>query len=147
MKFLPRVIILTALASVVSVSAYAAKNYYKWVDENGVTHYTARKPHDVNAEVISVTTGLPRDDSGQPVQIEDEPAAGAAGGEQTETAASAPADNKDPERCAAAQNNLQIISENNRIRERQEDGSTRFLTPEEIQQRKDLAQRAIDESC
>ena len=141
-----RILTTVIIAGLISVPAYAAKNYYKWTDANGVTHYSARKPTDANAEVISVSTGLPRDDNGQPVQVEDEGQGTAAEG-QTQTAQAAAVDNKDPERCEAAKNNLKIINENARIRERAEDGSTRYLTPEEIEERKQRAEKIIEESC
>ena len=140
-----RLLTMAIIASLICSTAMAAKDYYKWVDENGVTHYSARKPVNVETETISVSTGLPRDENGNPVQVEDNATANNAGASQT--AAATPEDNKDPERCEAAQRNLRIISENARIRERQEDGTTRFLTQEEIEQRKNLAERAINESC
>lgn len=136
-------LVATITAGIMSLPAFAAKNYYKWTDKEGVTHYTARKPHNTEVEAISVSTGLPRDSSGQPIQVEDEAPASAA---ETQAAAD-PEANKDPERCEAATKNLKIINENARIRERTEDGSTRFLTQEEIKQRKEQAQQAIDESC
>ncbi len=147
MTSFPRLLTVALLAGLISSSVWAAKNYYKWVDEDGVTHYTTRKPLNVEAEVISVSTGLPRDDSGQEVKVDDEPASTGTSSTQTKTAAAAPVDDKDPERCEAAQKNLKIINENARIRERQEDGTTRFLTPEEIDQRKKQAEKAIEESC
>ena len=121
----------------------AAKSYYKWVDENGVTHYTARKPYDKDAEAISVSTGQPRDADGQPIRLEDE--ATGPGGQQS--AASDPDANKDPERCKIAQSNLKVINENARIREKTDDGSFRFLSEEEKATRKKAAEQAISESC
>ena len=144
MKVIRHILTTALLAGLISTSAYAAKNYYKWVDAEGVTHYSARKPLDVDSQIISVSTGLPRDDNGQPVQIDDEPNAG---NPQAQATAAVEEDLKDPERCEAAQSNLKIINENARIRERLEDGTLRYLSQEEINDRKARAQKAIDESC
>ncbi len=130
--------------SLLSISASAAKSYYKWVDENGVTHYSARKPHDKESEVISVSTGLPRDSSGQPIQIDGGPENG---NQQAAAEDEDPEANKDPERCEAAKKNLEIINQNARIREKTEDGSFRILTPDEKNERKATAQQIIDEAC
>lgn len=124
----------------------AAKSYYKWVDENGVTHYSARKPHDKESEAISVTTGLSRDDSDQPSPAENSAQADAASTSE-DPAAEDPEANKDPERCEIAKSNLKILNESARIREATEDGSFRYLSDDEKGQRKETAQQAITESC
>ena len=139
-----RLLLVTVItAGLISVPAIAAKSYYKWIDEDGVTHYTARKPHDQESEAISVLTGLPRGDNGQPIQLDD--ASTPPGAEQS--AAEDPEANKDPERCDAAQKNLKILQENARIREKGLDGNFRYLSEEEKGQRKEMAEQAIAESC
>ena len=151
MSFVRPFLALVLALGFLSGPVYAAKSYYKWVDEDGVTHYTERKPNGQNSEAISVSTGLPRDDNGQPIQLEDQ--TGDQGAEGTQTAAAGsdaaedPNANKDPERCEVAKKNLKIITENNRIREKDEKGNFRFLNPDEIDERKKAAEQAIKESC
>jgi hypothetical protein len=138
-----RILLLALITGLISSSAFAAKNYYRWVDENGVTHYTARKPYNVDSEAISVTSGLPRDESGQQIQLEDEePSA-----ENESQATAASADNKDPERCEVAKSNLKILNESARVREKDPDGNFRYLSEEEKNERKKIAEQAIAESC
>lgn len=38
-------------------STMAAGEIYKWVDENGVTHYGSKKPPSVAAETVNIRTG------------------------------------------------------------------------------------------
>ena len=49
---------LIALATT-SVSVNA-ENFYKWVDKNGVTHYSETRPADIPATLIKVKAGNPR---------------------------------------------------------------------------------------
>lgn len=40
-------------------TAVSAEKYYKWVDKNGVTHYSETKPADIPTTLIKVKTGNP----------------------------------------------------------------------------------------
>lgn len=40
-------------------TAVSAEKYYKWVDKNGVTHYSETKPADVPTTLIKVKAGNP----------------------------------------------------------------------------------------
>lgn len=146
--------ITVALLAFGGTSAYAAKNYYKWVDENGVTHYSERKPHDRDAERISVATGRSAAPEASEASSNANSNAGnaaskASQGETPNTAVAAndAVDTKDPERCAAARQNLKVLQENARVRLKAEDGSFRFLDENEKAEKAREAQDAINEAC
>lgn len=136
-----------ALISTIGVpSSMAAKNYYKWTDADGVTHYSAQKPHNKESEKISVKTGLPTATSTDGNKIE-------AKTTESKPAPSIPKkDNenaraKDPERCTAATERLKTLTDYDRVRVIGEDGEARILSKEEKSEKTAEAQKAIDEDC
>lgn len=60
MKILNVVTLLAFAVLAIAVDEVQAARYYKWVDENGVTHYGNRAPDDREAETINVRTGETR---------------------------------------------------------------------------------------
>lgn len=136
-----------ALISVIGVpSSMAAKNYYKWTDEDGVTHYSAQKPHNKDSEKISVSTGLPTATSTDGNKIEattTESKPARAIPKKSDDLASA----KDPERCTAATERLKTLTDYERVRVIGDDGEARILSKEEKAEKTAEAQKAIDEDC
>ena len=135
--------------SLLSLPALAAKTFYKWVDDEGVTHYSERKPMGTDAEAVSVSIG--RSD---PVTNAQTNVQGAQGNADGQTAAGSnteevdPEALKDPERCNIARKNLETMQNNNRIRMKDPaTGEYRFLSQQEKEQQMAESQKAIDESC
>ena len=123
--------------------SFAAK-VYKWVDADGVTHFSEHPPKNTQTEVIKPKTG-----HSEPVNYESAAPAGddgAAAGQQQADEAMAQA-LKDPTRCAAARKNMETLRNFGRVKVKGEDGSFHFLTSEEQQERIQSTQQAIDESC
>ena len=58
------------MALISASMAVSAEKYYKWVDKNGVTHYSQTRPADIPATLIKVKAGDPS--SEQPVASETE---------------------------------------------------------------------------
>lgn len=128
-------------------NAHASKNFYKWVDEKGVTHYSAHPPAKAQEEAIKVrTTNLKAD----------EPAPAEAG--KGDTPAATPAAtpplegtvvrDKSPELCKQARQNLKTFEENARLRLKDDKtGEMRYLTPDEMQSQKDLANKQVKDNC
>lgn len=55
-------------ASLLILSAWASADVYKWVDENGVTHYGNKKPPAAKVEQVRVSGGgVSRDESPDPL--------------------------------------------------------------------------------
>lgn len=129
------------LAGLTSVPATAAKDYYKWTDDEGVTHYSARRPHDKDAEVIRVSTG-------ERVSVPASSSSAASGANSGSTQTSSTAENmKDPERCEAARENLDVLRNNAKVRMRDENGDIHYLSEDEKAEKSREFQQAIDEAC
>lgn len=127
-------ILATLLLSLAVIQPGLAKELYKWTDEKGVLHYTDKPPRGVEAEKITKkgrTHTAVEDDS-------DEAAA-----EQQKATAS----KLNKERCEAEKKRLQVLSGNQSIRMKMEDGTSKVLSPEEIAEEIAFAQEAIDYFC
>lgn len=134
------------IASLLLTSHSFAAKVYKWVDENGVTHFSEHPPKNTQTTVIKPKTG-----HSEPVKYES--TAPANDTEATAAAAQQQADEdlaqalKDPTRCAAARKNMETLQNFGRVKVKGEDGSFYYLTPDEQQERIQSTQQAIDESC
>ena len=134
------------LILVVSTSLHAGA-IHKWVDENGNVHYGDAPPVTTQTENVSVQSApsnpgkaLPRLSTEQAGD-----ATGAGGGDRNEQ------ENVSEDRsraiCESARNDLDIINTNTRIQLKQSDGSTRYLSADEIEQRRAKSQSEIDRFC
>lgn len=133
----------TLAALLISATAYAA-GIVKWVDDRGITHYGDSAPANVDSKDISVSS--PPSDPGPPLPRL----------QPNENTGKAPATEPDPKTvpddqaqvaCAQARQDLAVINRSNRIRLRAADGSVRFMTTEEIDQRRQQSQQDIDNYC
>lgn len=132
-----------------ALSYNAQSEIYKWVDKDGNAHYSDIKPN--NKDITNIKTR-----SGTSTNMEsDDPADKArALAEEKKTEddiatrqSSIDADKaKLAEKCAAIRDNLKKIEENSRIRI-EEEGKIRFLTAEEIIEKKNVYQKMLDEAC
>ena len=124
-----------------------AGTIHKWVDEEGNVHYSDAPPISVKTKGVRVQSApsnpgkaLPR--LSQPKSSEN-PESG--------TTAAAGNDNipEDQARnfCEKAQEDLRVISNSNRIKLRSADGSTRYMTTEEIEERKTQSEADIERFC
>lgn len=113
----------------------AAKDMYKWTDENGVLHYTDKRPTGVEAETITKKTR-------RRVQEEAEQEAA-----QQEQQAAATSKKANAERCKTEQDRLKTLNSSKSIRMKMEDGTVKILSPEDIAQEVAFARKAIDYFC
>lgn len=144
-----RMIITSSLLLAMSATAMASQ-VYKWVDAQGVTHFSAQPPQGQQATSINTATPPPK--PAEPVESEAEPTFDSiADPEQAaidkkvkqEVAA------KELERkkyCENMRTNLSQLENNPRLRT-EVDGETRRLTEKERQQRISDAQKAIATNC
>ena len=127
-------------------TSLSAGTIQKWVDENGNVHYGDAPPVSAKTEKVRVQSAptnpgkkLPRlNDNGDGQQG----AAGQTAEQGNETTAA-----QAREACETARNDLLVIDSNSRIRLRQPDGSSRYLTEAEIAQRRAMAQEDIKNFC
>jgi hypothetical protein len=118
-----------------------ADKIYRWIDDEGVTHYTAHPPRGRNSTQIRSRTG-----HSEPVNY-GTPGAGDQAAGPTTPQVEAVESARDQERCAAARQNLETLQSMARIRVMGEDGEYRYLDDEERQQRALDSQRVVDETC
>lgn len=135
-------LLLSILFITVFASPSLAANYFKWTDENGVTHYSARKPVGYDAEVVRISAG------GRSQPQESEAGASQSQNQQQASQTSAtPEPEKDEERCSWAKSTLETLRNHNRVRMVDENGQLRFLTEEEKAEQRRKAEEAVNEAC
>jgi len=144
-----RMMITSSLLLAMSATAMASQ-VYKWVDAQGVTHFSAQPPQGQDATSINTATPPPK-----PVAAEEKKAAPtfesiadpeqAAIDEKVKQEVAA----KEVERkkyCEDVRTNLSQLQNNPRLRMEVE-GELRRLSEEERQSRISEAQKAIAENC
>lgn len=117
-----------------------AEEYYRWKDSEGVMHYGTRPPAGVEAEIIN-TWGESAGES-QPQQ-------------ETENAGKSPASEQQKEVIAARKKQCQeerdrlnaLKTSGHRIQMQQEDGSVKYLTPEEIAREVEQSENYVNQAC
>ena len=136
---------LICLALIISMPLHAGA-IKKWIDEDGNVHYgdappVSAKTQDVRVQRAPTNPGkaLPR-----------------LGGSGSETEASGTTASANPEdvpedqakiACDQAQEDLKVINRSSRIKLRQSDGTERYLSTEEIEERKATAEADIERFC
>ncbi|MDI9246796.1 DUF4124 domain-containing protein [Marinobacter sp. CHS3-4] len=129
----------------------SAQSVYKWTDENGVTHFGDRKPTGKQSESVSVRTGKgsgSSSSSASPQQQVDQMEQEQAEVEQDEKV-SAVQEARRKQRaanCDTAQTNLALIATGSRIKV-QEDGEERYLSEEEIAQKREQFEKIAELNC
>ena len=127
---------LTCLLILFSASIYAG-SIHKWVDENGNVYYGDSPPISTDSKRIRVT-GAPSDpgrvlprlsNTSSNVPASDVPR------DQAQTA------------CQFAKDDLAVINRSSRIQTKVADGTTRYMTTEEIAERKVSAEKDIERFC
>ena len=125
-------------------TALSAGSIQKWVDDEGNVHYGDAPPTSAKTESVHVQPApsnpgkaLPRLGSSS---------------ENASTTTAAADDGSVPDdqakiACDQAREDLEVINRSSRIKLRQADGSTRYLTTEEIAERKTQAEADIKSFC
>ncbi len=129
-----------------------ASGIQKWVDDNGQVHYGDSPPAKAATETIRISRppsnpgkSLPRLGS----QQDDEDAPQAPDDEQPQSAeseAETPSDQA-AEFCQQARNDLRVINTSKRIRLQATDGTSRYMTTEEREERRTQAEQDIERYC
>ena len=121
---------------------------YKWVDENGKTHYGSQKPASQNAEKLNIKIKQPEitqdeaiDDKEKPVKKDQKQV-----DKEEETAPKMSAKEK-KRLCVAAKSEVSKIEAKGRIRERDANGNSRYLTDKERDARLAEAKKDVREMC
>jgi hypothetical protein len=143
---LKTMVLLLAMAPAMASAAAV----YKWTDTDGVTHFGDRQPAGIQAEQISVRSGQSSSMNGnssvqqQVNELEQRQQAASEASRAVDAETTRQAQRK--KNCAAAQQNLEIISSNARIRITEGD-EQRFLTPDEVSQQKLTYEDVAEQNC
>ncbi|PHQ23924.1 DUF4124 domain-containing protein [Marinobacter guineae] len=145
-----KILTLTLLLAVVPGVAMSA-SVYKWTDENGVTHFGDRQPTGAKAERVNVRSGTSSDAAGKKQspqeRLQDMQDRQEGEAEKRQETAVEEARRKQREaNCATARSNLDVIDRNARIRI-EEDGEQRYLSEEEIAEKRAEFERIAEENC
>ena len=138
MKYL-RLIGFLLLGTVISQSTLAGK-VYTWTDAKGVVHYGEHPPKDVKASLVKTHTGHSDPTPAQTAAAQPKAAAEPA-------AANQQASLKDPERCAQAKENLEMLNSVARIKTKNAEGVFVYLTEEDKAKQRETSQQIIDQAC
>lgn len=147
---------LSAISSFLSIAAFIvsahAAQVYKWIDEEGITHYGEQAPADYEYELVTTSGAPPADAEKAKARLEKARAARAEEKEKTlDYAAQQKLRDEEAkirkENCDSAKSNLKTIEENARVRILGDDGEFRYLSEEERQQQIDRAKEIISNNC
>tara|TARA_B110000495_G_C22755482_1_gene442509 strand:+ start:231 stop:710 length:480 start_codon:yes stop_codon:yes gene_type:complete len=133
-------------------SAALASEVFKWVDEEGITHYDERAPKDNDYSLIKTYGEVPSGSEEAKQRLEQQRADKQAGAAKSITyaeqkKASDEAAKVRAENCKGAQKNLTIIQENARVRILGDDGKLRYLSEDERQSQINKAKNMITANC
>ncbi len=150
-KFAASLVAAPILAALLTPSLHADE-VFKWVDEQGITHYEERAPADKEYSKVTTYGEVPSGGAEAKKRLEqqraDKKTAGEKGAEYAEQKKLADDQAKiRAENCKGARSNLKTIQENARVRILGDDGEFRYLSEEERQQQLDSANETIAENC
>lgn len=129
----------------------AAQSVYKWTDEDGVTHFGDRQPTGMQSESVSIRTGKRSDSnsSANPQERVQQMDAQEAENQERETmsAAEEAREKQRAANCETARNNLALIRTGSRIKAQGADGEERYLSPEEIEEKRAQFDEIAELNC
>ncbi len=123
-----------------------AESIYRWVDDEGVTHFTAHPPKNRQSESVHTQTG-----HSEPVDYSSQ-YSGRAGSDNSQ----AQSEGSDSERlsqqeldeaCQTARQNLEVLERGGRIAIETDDGSPRYLDSDEREERAETARQIMENAC
>lgn len=128
-----------------------AGSIHKWVDDEGNVHYGDSPPASAKTEGVRVQAAPSNPGKALPRLSTSGTGNDANTGDTTSTGSPA-GDGDIPEdqakiACDNAQEDLRIIGSSSRIKLRNSDGSTRYMTTEEIEERKTQAEADVERFC
>lgn len=135
------------IASILLAGNAVAKEYFKWTDDQGITHFSANPPKDRPSEAVSTYAGS---------STVYNPAAATANTEEAKAEQSQLEKTKEEEQKAAAMKEEKckrvieqhkVLTERGRVKMVDKEGKERFLTPEEQKQKTDELQKFMDANC
>lgn len=150
MSAFKKALLLGAMMLAASLSAHAA--FYKWVDENGVTHFSESPPPTGHYEEMRSPSPAAETDTQQP-SAESPP--GTQDSADTQPPATRQGDDKEQAKvqaardlnCQLAKERLTVLEGHDRIRYTETDGSVRLLSDAEKQAKLNEARKMMEDMC
>ena len=145
-------LMVAGLACGLLLSNAAMAKTYKWVDENGVTQYTATPPPTGDFKAIKPPSKPAVDPAKAQGEFDKRLEAFNKRKEETDKAKSeaneqAAKDAEAKKNCEQAKKNLNLLQTKVRVRYKEKDGTVRYLTDEEREANLKRAQEAIKSHC
>jgi len=138
--------ILFIFSLIIGFNVHAA-SIQKWVDENGQVHYGDQPPMQTRSKSISVDQAPSSPGPALPRLKGSEKPKTTASSEQTEQPAqTVPADQAEAA-CEKARSDLSVIKRSSRIRTTDDEGNSRYMTSDEIQERRESTEADIENFC
>ena len=128
---------LACIALLLSLNAYAG-TIHKWVDDKGNVHYGDAPPVSTQTKQLRVD-GVPSKLGKTLPRLNDQE-----GGDASNSVNQQSSEEQAQLACEQARKDLEVISNNSQIKLKQSDGTEKFMTDEEIQQRKEIAEKDIE---
>ncbi len=126
-----RTMILAGIAFALMTGNVAAKEYFKWVDENGVTRYAETPPAGVHAEKVNTYAGSSSTYDPSAENAETAEAKAEAKHKEELEAQARKLEEDEKQRCQKVSDQYKTLKERGRVRMRDKDGNERVLSPEE----------------
>jgi hypothetical protein len=133
------------LLILISSSAYAT-SIHKWVDEDGNTHYGDAPPASVPTKQLTVDVAPSNPGKALPRLGTDDPESGGGSSASSGNADKAPEDQA-KSACERAQADLKVIKSSERVRLKNADGTSRYMTTEEIKARLEASEKDVKSFC
>lgn len=140
--------------SIILSSSLCFAGIYKWTDEQGNVHYGQEKPMNKSAEKMNVQMHAPRDASSykRPGAKDDSKTPETEKKDETaEKQKKAPETAAEKKRrlaaCAQARKNLATMKSSGRVRSKDKDGNTSYLSDEQKQARMKSTQDLVTKHC
>ena len=142
-RFLPLIVLATLLAA--TEAAPAQTRIYKWIDDDGVTHYTQHPPPEGEAVVMDPDTGT---STRPPKPSRPATGGGAEADDDEETAAGGSGDPETIEEyCAQIRERVQLLAGDEPVRLKRDDGTLQTLEGEAREARRTELEAQIAEHC
>lgn len=137
-----RITIPLALSLLMAATPVLASTFYRWVDDNGVTHYSATPPEGRASESVR-TWGQPSSDQSQALEALEQHREARDAARQEDATANTPATPKPPEEyCAQHRENLKVLTDRPVVR--RTDPDTGEVTTLDAEQREAMMQQTRD---
>jgi hypothetical protein len=125
------ILIAAGIAVALMAGSVSATEYYKWVDDKGVTRYAEQAPVGIKAEKVNTYSGgaSKYDPNAANAVAEEERKAQA---HKDEVAGrTKKLEDQEKEKCAKVAEQRKVLTERGRVRMKDKDGNERVLTEEE----------------